>query len=739
MSEEGRVGEILDAIHKIQESELPLTTYFNQNSVPFSRVQYYRYCKTLQKSGEEGLYDKRQDGNYTKLTERLKDYVVSIVKEDRTLSTPQLQNKILDQFDVKISESCLNNFRASISLKRLPAQKVEEYTRQKSSGGEILTCLAFFTGIIEAYTKTIIERMNEIRESPLFEKNKTFGEDYPDIRSNGKFTKEYNQLPSVRENRFKSIDEKIQWKNYSTMNIFTMSEKTLSRYNLALLCLPLVTANGKISRVNRVKGNDLTFLCGYNYKDASLDRYLAELKTLKVSDQLITAIAKFWIDFWREGSEEETFFVCYYIDGNTKALWSSNRCYKGKVTMLGRVMNCLENVFIHDSHGHPLYFQTFHGHADLGKHALNMLTKLTELLDSPSDHVHVKRILVMDGGANGVKTLRAFTDSNEYFITILDDNQIKERKFKHIREEMKYSHGKADLVDCQIELLDSSEKCHIYECRAVIVKWDNGKQSVLVTNIPHDLLDSSEITKKYFDRWPMQEKQFRDAKSGVNIQRIVGFGKKIENYNGIDEKHREICKAITQLKSRLQVPLMEIEVINEQLIDLYRQERVLRENYKIVEGKRILNDADSIELKNCEAQINKYLRQQKTIEKVHRDDFKRLNKFLTEEARIRNKDKVYRIDTELDQIMTCFKLSFINLCSLFLTQCMDHERFELQTLFESIFQLNGEAFVTDDKKTIELEMNPKEPKLMDKLNKGLCILNAMDTHDLDNHVINFKV
>jgi hypothetical protein len=24
-------------------------------------------------------------------------------------------------------------------------------------------------------------------------------------------------------------------------------------------------------------------------------------------------------------------------------------------------------VFIHDGKGHPLYFQTFHGHADLGK------------------------------------------------------------------------------------------------------------------------------------------------------------------------------------------------------------------------------------------------------------------------------------------------------------------------------------------------------------------------------------
>ena len=43
---------------------------------------------------------------------------------------------------------------------------------------------------------------------------------------------------------------------------------------------------------------------------------------------------------------------------------------------------------------HPLYFQTFQGHADLGKHALKMLTKLTHLFDDPSARVSVKRILV---------------------------------------------------------------------------------------------------------------------------------------------------------------------------------------------------------------------------------------------------------------------------------------------------------------------------------------------------------
>ena len=107
--------------------------------------------------------------------------------------------------------------------------------------------------------------------------------------------------------------------------------------------------------------------------------------------------------------------------------------------------------------------------------------------------------------------------------------------------------------------------------------------------------------------------------------------------------------------------------------------------------------------------------------------------------RIRDKDKIYRIDTELDQIMTCFKMSFVNLCGLFLIKCMNHERFELQTLFESIFQLGGEAIVREGEKIIKLEMNPKEPKLMDKLNKGLCILNTMDIHDLNGRSIKLSV
>jgi hypothetical protein len=44
------------------------------------------------------------------------------------------------------------------------------------------------------------------------------------------------------------------------MDIFGKSEESISRYNLALLCLPLVTSNGKSSMVNRPKGNDFSYV-----------------------------------------------------------------------------------------------------------------------------------------------------------------------------------------------------------------------------------------------------------------------------------------------------------------------------------------------------------------------------------------------------------------------------------------------------------------------------------------------
>ena len=167
---------------------------------------------------------------------------------------------------------------------------------------------------------------------------------------------------------------------------------------------------------------------------------------------------------------------------------------------------------------------------------------------------------------------------------------------------------RTSIIDSRIELLDSTETGYIYEARAVIVKWDNGRESVLVTNISAEFLNASEITKKYFDRWPNQEKQFRDAKGPLNIHRVVGYGKKLEEYDRMKEKHSRVRRTVEQLKTKLRDPLSEIEQAEKELVKLYRKEKKIREKSKINFGKRVLNKPDSTKLKETERKIAKSIR-----------------------------------------------------------------------------------------------------------------------------------
>ena len=103
------------------------------------------------------------------------------------------------------------------------------------------------------------------------------------------------------------------------------------------------------------------------------------------------------------------------------------------------------------------------------------------------------------------------------------------------------------------------------------------------------------------------------------------------------------------------------------------------------------------------------------------------------------KDKVYRIDTELDQLMTCFKLSFANLCSLLLTECMNETRHEMLTLFQSIFQLRGRSVLTQTEKLIELQRNPKDRKTMEAVRGCMKRLNELDIRDLQGRSLRFAM
>ena len=734
-----RESTILQVMDEVENSPFSINRYFKGKETPFGRAQYYLYKKALRERDVEGLHDQRSKGNNLKFTSGMKNFVKSLLENNRSISSSEVQNAIENEFGIAISNTVINDFRRENDLSWIRPTK-ERQPLNESGASEIAIALALDTGLIDAITDSICLCVQKKRESETFKESVLIQKDNPDLRSKGKFTSEYNQLPQVRESRFKPLEDKVGDKRFASMGIFSLSRESIMRYTLALFSLPLVTANGRVRSIDNPRGNALKYLCGFNYKAATLDKYLSELKYLQVSNELIEATAKFWIDFWSSRNKSDSIFACYYIDGNTKALWSSKSCHKGKVTMLGRVMNCLEQVFVHDGQGHPLYFQTFNGHADLGKNALRMMDTISEYLKNTTtlNQFTVNRILIMDAGGNGVKTLRELSDSSYYFITMRDSNQFNERKVKSVSGEKRYDYGDAHLVDCTVELEDSDQRGYIFETRAVQVNWDNGRTSVLITSVPEAIFSMDNVVKSYFDRWPMQELDFKDMKGGVKLHRVVGYGKKLVDNKKVLEKIELLRGQINELRE-LEAPLNEIRGIEKDIQSRINEERIYREKSTVVNGERKLSEHDAEILKRIQKEINSLKRKIKKIEKGHETPFRSLKKKKAELARIIDKKKIYRVDVELDQIMTCFRISFANICAYLLDECFGGEKMTLQRLFETIFDLRGKVKVENGQRNVFIERNPKQKDIMRKLGLAFGVINRMGIEDTKECVYNFEL
>ena len=106
------------------------------------------------------------------------------------------------------------------------------------------------------------------------------------------------------------MQDQRKQENYSRMKLFQGSEFVLERKRLGVPALPLITLNGLMRSANSPLGNALEHFCGYNYQHHTLDKFPRE---------------SFWRQHWREFQSSGLPFLCYYVDGNTKPLWSGKR------------------------------------------------------------------------------------------------------------------------------------------------------------------------------------------------------------------------------------------------------------------------------------------------------------------------------------------------------------------------------------------------------------------------------
>jgi len=615
---------IVTWLKRIQSSEFSVSQFFSQYTVPFSRSQYFLYKKKFAENGIDGLVDQRKNGGNRKIGLREEAFLQGYVARGGSVILEDLQKILKNKFNCDVTLTTIKRKldkivpnQSSAKIGR-PISKPAKTTYNPLGGFELLVAIAYHLEWPQRTTDAINLAIHSLKTEDIEQNCKK--KDLEGRNQLGQFTSDYNQRLDVRKNRFASVFDKRKHKNWTSLELFQASAHTVSKKNLAILSLPIVTGNGRVRTVNLAQGQSLEHFCGFNYKQRTISKFLSELKYLGASSFLLSDLPKFWFKCWgNEFSDNEEPLLCYYIDGNTKALWSSEHVKQNKVTMLGRIMGCLEQVFVHDGLGNPIYFETYSGHAPFGEYVLSLFEKIeATILKVPGSNTHVLRALIVDSVNNSVKTIRAFAAQDKYyFITPLDSNQFKPRKERSRSYPVCYKYGKATLRDTEILLTDSTEKGYLISVRAVKIDWDNGKCTVLITNIPKKEVDAHEIVSSYFKRWPAEELQFREHKATVSLSKVAGYGKKIVSNERVKEALSKLNIKKNKLENKLAEPLEEINHHAEKIARLIPKERRLRAKSTIKDGERIVPDEIHTEFEKCSQKIRDHELAIKAIEETY--------------------------------------------------------------------------------------------------------------------------
>ncbi len=727
-------------MRRIADSGLSVDKFFASNEVPFGRANYFRYKKVLSKGNDLST---AQPGRKKKVGEREEMFLRGVVAGGNIPSIDELRGMFETELGTKIGRTAIlrtldrlfpNRERSKVGR---PITNEPEISINALGGFELIIAVAYHLKWPERVASVISDCVHDHVNNAVATQAR---KDLICRGDGGHFTKEYNQREDVRTSRFSSIEEKRKAKRWDSMAIMRDQTTTLSRKSLSILSLPVVTANGNFRNVNLALGQALVHLCGYNYKQATVTKFLSELKYLGVAERLLRDLPLFWKECWGEEMVESAESIrCYYVDGNTKAVWSSKRIKQNKVTMLGRVMGCLEQVFIHDGLGHPIYFETYSGHGPVGEDILGMFEKIESIImDAPGSRTQVCRAIIMDASSNSVKAIRAFAAQEKYhFITSLDDNQWSERKVCSRSYPCRYRYGAATLRDLAIELVDSNENKYLIVSRAIKINWDNGKQTVLLTNLPRSMVDACEVVYAYFRRWPAQELSFRHLKAAVSLNRVCGYGKKFVSNERVREKLEKLTAKKQRLEAELTGPIGEIAEHDAALAVLIVKERRLRQKTRVVEGQRVVPENIKDQFVKLGVEIKRHENAKVKIEKAQPKAFKAYRNTMKEWLRLQSKTMVYELDIELDQILTYYRACLAHLCAYFIRHFLGVQQITYAMLFHRINQLQAQVEVTRHVRKVTIIANAKDPVMMTMLCNAITKLNRLEIRGDHGRVYKF--
>jgi len=214
-------------------------------------------------------------------------------------------------------------------------------------------------------------------------------------------------------------------------------------------------------------------------------------------------------------------------------------------------------------------------------------------------------------------------------------------------------------------------------------------------------------------------------KSTVSLHRVAGYGKQRVKDEHVAKRQEHAATMTNKLEEILKKPLDEIGTHEESIANLIPKERRLRNKSEIEHGKRKLPEKQMKQLNSYGKQIRSHEREIKKIEKEHIDHFRLLRKHRREWLRLQGKETVYKVDVELDQIVTFHRVSLANLYAYFIKHFLGDQPMSMTNLLHKIIHINASIKETADTRRIILDYNKKDKWMMEKLSGAIKKINAL--------------
>jgi tRNA(Ile)-lysidine synthase TilS/MesJ len=154
-----------------------------------------------------GLFDQREEGTNRIFTRDIQNYVKGMLQINRSIPSSEVKNVIANEFNKLISETVINDFRRENNLTWIHPN-INKEIWQKSGAAEIIIALALKSGYIDTIAQFIYTFAQNLKEIDKYQNSELIEKDLVELRSNGKFTADYNKEEKVRTSKFNSIDEK---------------------------------------------------------------------------------------------------------------------------------------------------------------------------------------------------------------------------------------------------------------------------------------------------------------------------------------------------------------------------------------------------------------------------------------------------------------------------------------------------------------------------------------------------